>query len=157
MPTETKENPCTFQIGRLDFDDNPPKAVWVKDRDAVWVLGNGIESHDPLDRVGGPYRISNYCTETNGGEKFFLAWIVDSWFPPCILVMGDSFEDAYENFIDWLADTGMYCMVVDDEKELAEMQKDDWDGAGVDFSSNGIPVYADSIQMCEVKLLKLEF
>lgn len=157
MATETKEKPRTFQIGRLGFDDNPPKAVWVKDEDAEWVLGDGIESHHPMDRVGGPYHISDFCAETNGGEKFFLAWIADSWFPPFILVMGDSLEDAYENFIEWLAETGKYCMVVDDEKELEEINSEDWNGSGVSFSSMGVPVYDDSIHMKEVKLLRLEF
>lgn len=157
MTQSTEKKPRTFQIGRLDLDDNPPRIIRVKRGDAEWVLGDGVESHDPMDRVGGPYRICDFCTETNGGEKFFIAWIVDSYFPPAILVIGDSWEDAYENFIDWLAESGRFDMVVTDEKELKEMEENPDDVCGVAWSSNGVPVYDESIQMDEVALVGLEW
>lgn len=157
MTTQTETKPRRFNIGRMDFGNQKPKVIRVRSGDAEWVLGDGVESHDPMDRVGGPYRIHDFCTEYYDGERFFLACLGGSYFPPMILVMADTWEDAYENLIDWLAETGKYCCIVEDEEELKEIEEDPDGICGVSFSSNGVPVYDEEITMNEVQLVSLEF
>ena len=156
MTTQTETKPRRFNIGRMDFGNQKPKVIRVRSGDAEWVLGDGVESHDPMDRVGGPYRIHDFCTECNYGERFFLACLGGSYFPPMILVMADTWADAYENLIDWLAE-GHWGHVVTDEKELKEMEENPDGICGISFSSNGVPVYDEEITMNEVQLVSLEF
>jgi hypothetical protein len=81
-------------------------------------------------------------TSTSSGN-WFIFFINDCFDPPMYAINGNSFEDAYEEFIDW--------------KE-AELRIDDADladyGGDVHYSPNGVPVDTESIQGFDVKLVK---
>ena len=73
------------------------------DRLWVWDCEDKIESHDPMDRVGGPFKLSDFVNE-DSGDRFFVFAVLDSYFPIYDVVCANSWEDAYEAYIDFAAD-----------------------------------------------------
>lgn len=155
-----------FSIG-VDCSGIQPHTIRVMCNAQEWVLSSdkSVESHDPMDRVGGPFHIHTLCDEgadDNFANKWWLFWIVDSWFSPCILVRGDSDAEAYENFLEWCGDKdandgeGHYGLIVDDKEKLALIEAGE-DVDGVEFTSYGVPVDMSDIRMQPCTLKSLEF
>jgi hypothetical protein len=125
-------------------------AIWVRDKGGeewVWQKGREIEAHDPADRLGGPYRLYDFV-DTGSGEHLYIFAVVDSAFPAYDLVRADSFEDAYEAYIDWAAH---HRNIAIDEQDLK-----DYDPDGIHFTSDGIPVDVDDIHGAKVRFLRAE-
>jgi hypothetical protein len=127
-------------------------AIWVKGtRGEEWVWQKGkkgsIESHDPADRVGGPYRLYDFIDE-GSGEHMFIFAVADSYFPLHDLVRADNFEDAYEAYIDWAAKRRHLAI---EPPDLA-----DYDQDSLNYTSDGIPVDTDNVQGFEVKFVRAD-
>lgn len=135
---------------KLDWHEDLSKAyaIWVKGPSGevwVWQKGKSIKSHDPADRVGGPYRLTGFVDE-GSGEHVYIFAVVDSHFPIHDLVRADSFEDAYEAYIDWAAKRRHLAISDGDLK--------DYDQNSLTYTSNGIPVDTDNIRAQRVLFLK---
>lgn len=161
----TKTELERFKLDDINFAKNPHTIrVLCNEQEYVLTSDKTIETHDPMDRVGGPFCIHRLCEEgaDNSGDRWFLFWIADSYFPPCILVRGDNEEDAYQNFIDWLGDKdandgeGHYGMIVTDAEKLAQLETDEGLD-GVDYTSYGVPVDTSDVRMRECTIKALEF
>jgi hypothetical protein len=125
-------------------------SIWVRGKgneEWVWQKGKEIESHDPADRVGGPYRLYDFVDE-GSGEHLYIFVVVDSYFPAYDLVRADSWEDAYEAYIDWAAR----------RRHLAIEEPDlkDYDPDELHYTSDGIPVDTENVQGDEVRFLRAE-
>lgn len=144
-------NKPALSLGYVDCDK--VLRITVQDGKATWVYDSTgtVETHDPLDRVGGPYRISDYVE--SDGDKWFLFWVVDCYFPLADLVRGSSFEDAYETYLDWAADKRHIAI---DEADLKDYLDKNGDYQG-SMTSNGVPVETDNIQGREVSLAEIHF
>lgn len=124
-------------------------------RDAEWVYNPSgeVESHHPMDRVGGPFRLLDLVDEDGSGDKWFIFAVVDSYFPIHHVVRGSSWENAYEQYIDYAAE---HCHIVINAEELPDYLNEEGEFEG-SYTSNGEPVETDNIQGFEVKLSRLEF
>lgn len=124
--------------------------IWVKDsrgNDWVWQKGKEITAHDPADRVGGPFRIYDLVDE-GSGEKLFIFAVADSYFPLHDLVRADTFEDAYEAYIDWAAKRRHLAI---EPPDLQDYNEDD-----LHYTSDGVPVDTDNVQGFEVRFDRAE-
>jgi len=137
-----------INLGTIDLEH--VTQIWVRFGDSPYCLDTtgAIDTHDPLDRVGGPYRITSYVE--SDGDKWFLFAVVDSHFPSHDLVRGDSWEGAYETYIDWAAD---HRNIVIDENEIDDYR--DGDDNRCNWTSSGTPVDTESIKGAEVTLEKI--
>lgn len=112
-----------------------------------------IETHDPMDRVGGPYRIHSFVDDAHGfGQRWFLFSVQDCAFPIVDLVRGDSWEEAYESYIDF-AGEHRHCRI--DASELPDYLDDKGEFTGT-YDSQGNPVDTDNINGSEVKLVRID-
>jgi len=141
----------TVALGYVDCDR--VQRIRVQQGDAEWVLDltGTVETHDPMDRVGGPYRVHAYVE--SDGDQWFLFSVVDCAFPLRDLVRGRSWEDAYETYIDWAAE---HRHIVIDESDFGDYAVET-DNPTCNFTSNGKPVDTDSIQGGPAKLMAIEF
>ena len=127
------------------FDD--PGEIMVVDSQGnewLWEKSKKKAAHDPMDRVGGPFRLSDFIDDN--GDKFFIMTVVDCAFPLSDLVRADSFESAYEAYIDWAAKRRHLEISIEDLK--------DYDPEQVHMTSNGVPVDDENLKGSEVKLVK---
>jgi hypothetical protein len=81
-----------------------------------------------------------------GSGNFYLFAIADCAFPPLFVVQHSSFENAYEEFIDWKTDA-----LKIDERDLPDYRDDFM------TNSNGVPVDTECVQGFEVKLIEAKF
>lgn len=155
-----------FNLG-IDCSKKQPHTIRVTCDEQEWVLSSdeSVESHHPMDRVGGQFCIHRLCEEgadDSFAEHWWLAWIVDCAFPSCILVRGDGEQSAYENLLDWLGDAnanegrGNYGMIVDDQEKLDLIESGE-EVEGVDFTGRGVPVDMSNVVMKPCTLKSLEF
>lgn len=156
MTTTTKKQPveltvnCTAKTVWVRSEGQPPRlcqkasVLWVYD-----TTGN-VESHDPLDRAGGPYRITDFVPSE--GDKWFLFAVADCYFPCRDLVRGSSWEDAYETYIDWAA-TNRHIAI--DDADLTDY-KVDTDECTCNYTSNGQPVDTDNVVGDEMTLDRID-
>jgi hypothetical protein len=133
--------------------------VWFARGEAYYVYDpiGKTQSHDPMDRVGGPYRVSAMVNPDDSGDKWFLGHVVDDcYFPLCDIVRADSFEDAYGIYIDWCAD---HRHIVIEEPDLADYVDKDHpeNGPECSFTSDGKPVNTDNIHIDECELVRIDF
>lgn len=141
----------TLSLGCVDCGH--VRRIRVKHGEAEWVLdlSGTVETHDPLDRVGGPYRIHDFVE--SDGEQWFLFSVVDCAFPLVDLVRGSSWEDAYETYVDSAAEKR--------DIAIAEADFDDYalesDNPTCHFTSDGRPVDTDNVQGNVVTLIAIEF
>lgn len=134
-------------MSKLGWHDDLSEAtsIWVKGtrgEEWVWQKGKEIVAHDPADRVGGPYRIYDFIDE-GSGEHLFIFAVADSYFPLHDLVRADSFEDAYEAYIDWAAKRRHIAI---EPPDLA-----DYDPDSLNYTSSGVPVDTDNVHGNEVR------
>lgn len=125
-------------------------AIWVRSGKAEWVYqgkSRSIESHDPADRVGGPYRLYDFVDE-GSGEHLFIFAVVDSHFPAHDLVRADSEQDAYEAYIDWAA---KHRNIAIEEPDLK-----DYDPDQLHYTSDGVPVDDENVNMQEVEFVRAD-
>jgi len=140
---------------KLDWhqDLSSATAIWVRHRDAaegeewVWQKGKEIVVHDPMDRVGGPYRLSGFVDE-GSGEHLFVFVVVDCAFPAYDLVRADNFEDAYEAYVDWAA---THRHITIEEPDLKDYKEED-----LHYTSNGVPVDTETLTGWEAVFLRAE-
>jgi len=140
------------------WNDTKVQTIRVKRGESVWQLSDVQESYDPMDRVGGPFRIDDFVDDDENG-KFFLIVIHDCAFPPVVLVrVNGGTEGALEAFCDWVTDgctpehpEGMYGLSItpDDEKDYEP------DFEGVHFNSNGM-VDTSSLHIFEAQFHSAE-
>jgi hypothetical protein len=108
----------------------------------LYLFGEGPTSDVPP----GPGRISGFNNNWGSGS-WFMFWIVDCAFPCCYIVQHDSENDAYEEFLDWQVDQLM--IDPDDYKDYGL----DGDNPTCSFTSNGVPVDTESVQMKKARLV----
>jgi len=146
-----KSEQKTLSLGYVDCEG--VQRIRVKQGDAEWVLDltGTVESHAPMDRVGGPYRIQDFVE--SDGEKWFLFSVVDCAFPLTELVRGSSWEDAYETYVDWAAEKRHIAI---DESDFGDYAVES-DNPTCSFTSDGKPVDTDNVQGNQVMLLAIEF
>ncbi len=140
-----------LNLGYVDCEK--AKRIWVRSGDAECVYDSEgkTECHDPMDRVGGPYRISAFVSESDGSQWFLFA-VVDCHFPLHDLVRGDSFEDAYEAYIDWAAEHRHIAIAEDELPDY--LDGENFSGS---YTSDGRRVDTDNVQGHEVALLRIDF
>jgi hypothetical protein len=158
MTTEDKK---TIDLSTIDC--SKAKAIWVCPLgtipdtvdDSVWVFNpdKTISTHCPEDRCGGPFGLFAVVNPGDCGERWFIFAVVDSHFPVRELVRADSFEDAYEIYVDHAAEH-WHCKI--EESDMKDYLNDagEYEGA---YDSSGNPVDTDSIQGCEVRLMRIDF
>lgn len=122
-----------------DVSDRPEWGVWI------WQTDKSVETHCPEDRCGGPYHISDFVSESEG-DKWFIFSTECGQFMIHDLVRGDSWEDAYENFVEW-ATTARHLAI--DEIDLPDY------GDDYNITDNGTPYDADGVRGCEVRLIRV--
>jgi len=124
--------------------------IWAVDKDGhrwVWQREPRIEAHDPADRLGDPYRLYDFVDEGSGQYLFGFA-VVDSYFPLHDLVRANSWEAAYEAYIDWAAD---HRHLKIEEPDLKNYKEDE-----LEYTSNGIPVDTENVQAFDLDFLGTE-
>jgi hypothetical protein len=143
--------PSVLNLGYVDCEK--ARRIWVRSGDAEWVHDSEgkTECHDPMDRVGWPYRISAFVSESDGRQWFLFA-VGDCHFPLHDLVRGDSFESAYEAYLDWAAEHRHIAITEDELPDY--MDGDNFTGS---YTSDGKPVDTDNVQGHEVTLLRIDF
>lgn len=136
------------ELGYLDLTATQ---LWVLQGEGEWVFDTTgtVESHDPMDRVGGPYRITDYVD--SDGDKWFICAVADCAFPCYDLVRGDSWEEAYENYVDWAAE---HRHIQIEEADYGDYAVDSEDPT-CSFTSDGKPVDTDSVHCTEVVLARI--
>lgn len=103
----------------------------------TWAYGD-IDANDPIDRVGGPYRLSGVHTDYGcPDDPFFRFTIADCAFPLSFMVQSRSEYDAYEAFIDWQVD----------HLKIEEPDLADYDEDSLNYDSNGTPVDIESVMI----------
>lgn len=135
--------------GTRDPEANNEEILWI------WDATGKTETHNPMDRVGGPMHISGIDTDSEG-DRWFLFSVVDSYFPVTHLVRGNSFEDAYEYYVDYAA---KHCGIKIEEPDLKDYKiADDDEGTlECDFTSDGQPVDTSNIHGQEARLVSVHF
>jgi hypothetical protein len=112
----------------------------------VWSIDNSVDTSE----VVGPSTLFDVVRESDGAY-WYMFWCADCFSPPMDLVRGDSFEDAYEYYIDWAAEhRGLKI----EEPDLKDYDIDG-DNPTCSFTSEGIPVDTNSVNGTEVYLYKL--
>ena len=141
----------TLSLGYVDCEQ--VQRIRVRQGEAEWVLdlSGAVETHAPMDRVGGPYCIHAYVE--SDGEQWFLFSVVDCAFPLTDLVRGSSWEDAYETYVDWAAERRQIAIDEADFKDYAVES----DSPTCSFTSDGKPVDTDSVHGDQVTLIAIEF
>lgn len=127
------------------FDD--PGEIWTVDSNKgewLWQKVQRIKTHDPMDRVGGPFHVTGFIDD--GGDKFFIFAVADCAFPLHDLVKSNSLESAYEAYIDWAAKKRHI--------EIAKGDLKDYDEENLHYTSDGIPVDDESVTGFPVRLVK---
>lgn len=139
------------------WNDQKVRTIRVMHGEAVWQISDVHGANDPMDRVGGPYRLSEFVDDDEYG-KWFLVTIQDSYFPPTILVRCKSFDDVLEVFAEWVAEgitpetpAGRYCLAVTEE----EMKDYDENSSSVQYTSKGM-VDTDNCYIAEVRFHSCE-
>lgn len=145
-----------------------PKAIWVRHFEksdekpfevCFWLWQdagniNKIETHDPMDRVGGPYELTDFVDDEYGfGEKWFIFYVQDSYFPTYDLVRGDSFEEAYQNYLDFAAE---HRHIKIEEHEMKDYEDEKTGEFRGNFTENGIAVDTENVQGFEVSLVRID-
>ncbi len=107
------------------------------DRRVRWTNDNKLDPKHPMDRCGGPYRLSvvldDYGDERIGDRWFILA-LVDCWFPSYAAVLASSLEDAVQTLI-----TETNWFVIEDE------DLKDYDEDSIHWNDNGKPCDLDNL------------
>lgn len=158
--------PILFDLGGFDLEK--VRAVYLRSESTplqpdgtykhedCWLYAHklsGVErGHDPMDRVGGPYHISAIVDDDFDGSEWFLFAVVDCYFPCHDLVRADSFEDAYEKYIDWAAENRG---IKFDDADIPPNESDEWEN--ICMTSNGVPVDTDNIQGFQVWPVRFDF
>ena len=116
-------------------------------------LSNGLEIHYSA-------KVTEY-----GGSKAYAFWQADSYFPRVFFVRGDSFSDAYENFLTVLPEEDMTYPNLDHEQvtefRLASIQAADgtYSGEygpgmgkleGFTYRDGGGIVYSELVNGCNI-------
>lgn len=129
--------------------------VWWKHHDALWVYdpSNKTESHDPMDRCGGPYRISGIVNPADSGNYWFIGCLADCYFPPRYAVRADSWEEAYEIFTDWSAEHLHTKIEPADYADYAV----ETDNPTCSFTSSGEPVDTEGLHLDGCRLARIDF
>ncbi len=156
-PTHWKARPvsCLWSDG---VQRKPEDIIIIERSDVIplplWVWSSGdIDAHHPVDRCGGPYKLSDVINEC-GGARFYLFSVQDCAFAITDVVLADSWEEAYEEYIDWAA---CHRGIGIDKKDYGDygISEENWDSATCSFTSNGTPVDTEAIQGHEVTLYKV--
>jgi len=140
---------------KLDWhqDLSSATAIWVRYANSrpgeewVWQKEKNVETHHPMDRVGGPFGLSDFVDE-GSGEHLFVFSVVDCAFPIYDLVRADSWEDAYEAYIDWAAS----------HRHLAIQEPDlkDYKEENLQYTSDGVPVDTDNVNGWEAVFVRAD-
>lgn len=147
-----------------------PEAYSVHDRTLAEKLVEALLGGRSVN-VRPLYLIDDFWNSS--GSKLFIFYVADCFDPPLYLVQSDSFEDAYEQFIDHAA---IHLGLAIEDSELHEYSnnpatktnytREEWDALTITekldsleifYSSNGVPVDTESVQGEEASLLMLTF
>ena len=109
-------------------NDTPILVFRNKNSDRYYVHGN-LESSSVAP---GPVILSGF-NDDEGDGKFFLFWIADCMSPPMYVIMEQSFEAAYEAFVDWQVEQ----LKIEQGEENGEDHSS--------YTSNGVPVDTESV------------
>lgn len=110
-------------------------------------------AHDPMDRVGGPYKLHDLVEGDNGGEKWFLFAVADCAFPIYDLVRSDDEEDAYDAYCEWASENRHIAIT---PEQVGDYTEENGDQRGY-FTSGGTWVDDDNVRCHELKLVRIEF
>jgi len=133
----------SVSLGCVDLET--VEAIFVQQDETVWCYctSDKVDAHDPMDRVEGPFRIHSFVDDSDG-ERWFIFIIQCSFFSPCVLVRGDSWENAHEHMTDYCVDH--YLLRIEDD------DLPDYDIEAVTYSSGGVPVDMECVTGHEVAL-----
>lgn len=133
----------------LDISFENVTEIWIKSGENIWVW-NPDRTVETLGGGEGPHHISRFLDDSDG-DHWYLFGMPAGNFSVHDLVRGDSFEDAYESYIDWAA-----------ENRCIKIEKEDYEDYGVEgdsptcgFTSDGVPVDTESIRGEQVRLHKV--
>lgn len=146
--TKTTKQPANLsyvdcgQVKQITLcDPNNLDTIWL------WDATGEREAHCPMDRVGGPFCLYD-LVECDDGKCWFVFAVCDSYFPIHDLVRADSWEEAYEKYVDFVCEH-RHCKIADEN--LSDY------GDDYQVTSDGTPVNTSTIQGNELRLLKIEF
>lgn len=88
-------------------------------------------------------RVTDY-----GGDKAYAFWEATSYWPRIYFVRGDSFVDAYENFLQTLPIVTP-CDVDLTDEDRADMEMGDIP-CGYDYADGHGIVYSEAVQGCRI-------
>lgn len=132
------------QVKPICISDLQATSLLFESKDRKYLWGKG-ETSD----VVGPARVSHVIDEWGlDGGTWFIFYLDDCFFPPMYAVRGEHFQAAYEAFCDWHAKNLHGLKIEDDELK-------DYDEDSLSFTSNGIPIDAESVCGFEVKLVTI--
>jgi len=141
-----------------DKDDQKVRTIRVSVGDAVWQLSDVHESHDPADRVGGPYRLQDLVEDDIWGDWYVFS-IVDSYFPPSVLVRAHGEDAAWDAFAEWCTETvseenpsGRYGLVVtaDEQSDYDEDSSSVVYAGGHMVDMESVTYHKAAFHSCEV-------
>lgn len=104
---------------------------------------SGLESHDPADRVGGPYGIDRICDEDTTYPEWYLFTPADSYFPSIWAACGRTEYDAYQELIN---DERVKAYLSIDAQDLADYGADT-DEPTCSFADDGTPIDDEGVRL----------
>lgn len=136
------------------------KGIRLSETDGCVSLKFDWESHqllweaEPVSEHYHPFaenvrRVSDVNIEQAGwGNDVWVAFYIEDCFdPPVYILRASSWEEAYEEFIDWQVD----------QLKIEEPDLNDYDAESLTYSSNGVPVDTEGVRGKEVKLIEARF
>jgi hypothetical protein len=97
------------------------------------------------DRYGHEAKRADHANFADYG-RFFAFWVADCFDPPIAIVRADSWENAYEIFLDeferWI--------------KIDEPDLGDYDEETLTYNSNGTPIDSEAVNGQEIKLVRID-
>lgn len=110
---------------------------------------HGPDSSVPVSRV-----IDNQYGGTDYASPWFAFWEADCMSPAISIVRAESWEAAYEDFLDTLPDADPSDWS-DEEKATAEDPDNGNLPSGYSFSGNGRIIFTENVNGCEITLIEV--
>lgn len=95
--------------------------------------------------------IDNQYGGADAASPWFAFWQEDCMSPPIWIVRAESFEAAYEEFLDELPETKLEDL---DEDQRAMVQSDGNGPDGYTYAANGL-VYSENVSGVEIRLVEV--
>lgn len=129
----------TFTI-YVDGEEKEVATIVLEARGRRYLWGEG-ETSD----VSGPAKLSGvYMTSNAQEDGWFILYIADCYSPAMYAINAQSFEDAYEEFID----------LKTDQLKIEDGDMADYDQDSLNYNSSGVPVDTESVQGFDARLVE---